>query len=148
MAVGAGVGGLVAEQHTILGGFAHDWTWTGREGDAESVFRFDSGVHDVSGNWPGGPVHGILSRLGLEDALDWKRLDHRFLLDGEPFDVPRGWDAYVDALVARMARASRRWRSATRSPPRRSSPAFSTRRRRASGRRAPATRARSRARRW
>ena len=114
--VGAGVGGLVAgallarsgkrvlvaEQHTIPGGFAHNWTWTGRDGDAEPVFRFDSGVHDVSGNWPGGPVHGIQSRLGLEDALEWKRLDHRFMLDERPFDVPRGWDAYVDALVAQV----------------------------------------------
>jgi phytoene dehydrogenase-like protein len=114
--VGAGIGGLVAgallarsgkrvlvaEQHTVPGGFAHNWTWAGRDGDAAPVFRFDSGVHDVSGTWPDGPVHGILARLGLENAIEWKRLDHRFLLQGAPFDVPRGWEAYVDALATRV----------------------------------------------
>jgi len=124
--VGAGIGGLVAgallarsgarvlvaEQHTIPGGFSQNWTRTGRDGDAEPVFRFDAGVHDVSGTWPGGPVHGVLARLGLEDAVEWRRLDHRFLFDGAPFDVPRGWDAYVEALAARVPQDASRLRVA------------------------------------
>jgi len=114
--VGAGIGGLtaaallaqsglkvlVAEQHTAPGGYAHTWGWTGRDGAATLPFRFDSGVHDVSGVWPGGPVHGVLARLGLGEAIAWQRLQHRFVTDGKAFDVPTEWDAYVDAMAARL----------------------------------------------
>lgn len=113
--VGAGIGGLtagallaqaglrvlVAEQHSVPGGFAHNWTWTGQDGENKPVFRFDSGVHDVSGVWDGGPVHGILTRLGLREGIEWKGLQHRYVTDGRVFDVPPGWDAYVQALAAR-----------------------------------------------
>ena len=113
--VGAGLGGLTAgalladaglrvmvlEQHVVAGGFAHTWLRKGRDGDARPVFRFDSGIHDVSGVWEGAPVHGLLRRLGVHQRLDWRRMDHRFVHDGATFDVPRGWEAYVDALAAR-----------------------------------------------
>lgn len=114
--VGAGIGGLtaaallaqsglrvlVAEQHDRPGGFAHNWTWTGRDDGGELQFRFDSGVHDVSGVWDGGPVHGILERLGLADRIEWVALRHRFVTDGEVFDVPADWEGYVDALARRF----------------------------------------------
>jgi all-trans-retinol 13,14-reductase len=114
--VGAGLGGLTAgalladaglkvtvfEQHVVAGGFAHHWLRKGRDGDARPVFRFDGGVHDVSGWWDGGPVHGLFERLGLLERIDWRRLDHRFVTDGEVFDVARGWDAYVAQLAARF----------------------------------------------
>ena len=114
--IGAGIGGLsagallaqaglrvlVAEQHLVPGGFAHNWNWTGQDGQARPAFRFDSGVHDVSGVWDGGPVHGILARLGLGDAIEWKPLQHRFLTDGDIFDVPSGWAAYVNAMAERF----------------------------------------------
>jgi all-trans-retinol 13,14-reductase len=116
--VGAGLGGLTAaallaqaglrvtvfEQHVVPGGFAHTWLRKGHDGDARPVFRFDSGVHDVSGVWQGAPVHGLLRRLGVLDRLDWRRMDHRHVLNGTRFDVPRGWDAYVEALASRFPR--------------------------------------------
>lgn len=111
--VGAGLGGLtsaallaqaglhvtVIEQHDVAGGFSHTWLRKGRDGDARPIFRFDSGVHDVSGWWDGGPVRGVLQRLRLEQRLEWRRLDHRYVSDERAFDVPRDWQDYVEQLA-------------------------------------------------
>lgn len=111
--VGAGLGGLtaaallaqsglrvvVAEQHVLPGGFAHTWLRKGKDGAARPVFRFDSGVHDISGWWDGAPVHGVFRRLGLEQRLDWRRLDHRYVTAHGRFDVPRLWEDYVEQLA-------------------------------------------------
>jgi len=111
--VGAGIGGLTAaalladaglrvavfEQHSVAGGFAHHWTRSARDpATGERVaFRFDAGVHDVSGWHRGGTVRRLFERLGIADD-DWRRLDHRYLLDGHTIDVPRDWRAYVRLL--------------------------------------------------
>ncbi len=114
--VGAGLGGLTAgalladaglrvtvlEQHVVAGGFAHNWLRKGHDGLARPVFRFDSGIHDVSGVWDGAPVHGLLRRLRVYHRLDWRRMDHRFQDASGRIDVPRGWDAYVALLAARF----------------------------------------------
>ena len=111
--IGAGIGGLTAaalladsglkvivcEQHVVPGGFAHNWQRVARERDAAShdklVFRFDSGVHDVSGWQPGGPVRSVFECLGIANDVAWKRLDHRYVLDGKTIDVPRDWRLYA-----------------------------------------------------
>ncbi len=124
--VGAGLGGLtaaallsqsglrviVAEQHVLPGGFSHTWMRKGKDGVARPVFRFDSGVHDISGWWDGAPVHGVFRRLGLEHRLDWRRLDHRYVTAHGTVDVPRSWDDYVDQLAAAFPTASSGIRSA------------------------------------
>jgi all-trans-retinol 13,14-reductase len=72
--VGAGIGGLTAaallanaglrvavfEQHDVPGGFAHGWTRSARDPlTGERVtFRFDAGVHDVSGTQRWTPILG------------------------------------------------------------------------------------------
>jgi phytoene dehydrogenase-like protein len=118
--IGAGIGGLTAaalladaglhvqvfEQHNVPGGFAHNWLRRARGRDPVTgkplVFRFDSGVHDVSGWYEGGTVQSVFERLGIADATAWRRLDHRYVIDGDTIDVPREWRAYVEQLVLRF----------------------------------------------
>lgn len=114
--IGAGAGGLTAaallaragmkvavfEQHDKPGGFCHSWQATATVDGEARTFRFDGGVHDVSSWHEGGTVRAVLTALGLETAIDWRRLDHRFVHDGASFQPPRGWDDYVEALAARF----------------------------------------------
>ena len=114
--VGAGIGGLTAaallaragarvvvvDRHDKPGGFCHGWTGTVGTEAGMLAFRFDAGVHDVSGWFDGGPVRALLHRLDLGDAIEWRRLDHAYVdASGTRWDAPRGWDAFVDALAAR-----------------------------------------------
>lgn len=116
--IGAGMGGLTAaallaeaglkvevfEQHDLPGGFAHNWLRRARVRDPETgaplVFRFDSGVHDVSGWHEGGTVRNLFDRLGIAAPGDWARLDHRYVIDGLALDVPRDWQEWRDRLAA------------------------------------------------
>lgn len=116
--VGAGIGGLTAaalltqaglnvrvfEQHVVPGGFAHTWLRRARLRDPQTgkalVFRFDSGVHDVSGWHPGGPVRAMFERLGIAGDCRWERLDHRYTLAGRTISVSRDWRAYAADLAA------------------------------------------------
>jgi phytoene dehydrogenase-like protein len=115
--IGAGIGGLTAaalladagltvaviEQHDVPGGFAHTWIRRARVRDPETgaplIFRFDSGVHDVSGWYPGGTVRSVFERLGIAHDDEWVRLDHRYVFDGRALDVPRDWHAWVELLA-------------------------------------------------
>lgn len=114
--VGAGLGGLTAaallaragarvavfEQHDKPGGFCHCWEGVLVDGAGRRTFRFDGGVHDISGYFDGGTVKNLLHRLELDAALSWRRMDHTFVHDGQRWDVPRGWDAFVAALALRF----------------------------------------------
>jgi phytoene dehydrogenase-like protein len=115
--IGAGIGGLTAaalladaglrvevfEQHDLPGGFAHTWVRRARLRSPETgeplIFRFDSGVHDVSGWHRGGTVRNLFDRLGIAAADDWLRLDHRYVIDGLALEVPRDWQAWRDRLA-------------------------------------------------
>ena len=109
--VGAGLGGLtaaallasaglkvvVAEQHTVPGGFAHTWLRKAWHDGIPRVFRFDAGVHDISGAHDGGAVHGILTRLGI--TLDWVRMTHSTMVGGVQASVPHDGREYVELLA-------------------------------------------------
>lgn len=115
--IGAGIGGLTAaalladsglkvvvcEQHVVPGGFAHSWQRVGGRDPATGaklLFRFDAGVHDISGWQQGGPVRRVFERLGIADDMQWQRLDHRYVVDGHSLDVSRDWRGYVRQLGA------------------------------------------------
>jgi all-trans-retinol 13,14-reductase len=110
--IGAGIGGLtaaalladaglkviIAEHHVVPGGFCHTFVRKARHQGRPYLYRFDSGPHDFSGLWPGGPVTSILQRLGVAERLEWLRLDHTYRLPGFTLDVPRDWRDYVREL--------------------------------------------------
>jgi all-trans-retinol 13,14-reductase len=119
--VGAGLGGLttaallaqnglrvtVLEQHNVPGGFCHSWFRQIQTNGVRRQFRFDGGVHDVSGVWSGGPVDVLLHRLGLGDAIEWNYLDKSFFSDGlGRIDAPREWDKWVAELKHRVPDAA------------------------------------------
>ncbi len=110
--IGAGMGGLtsaallarsglrviVAEQHVLAGGFCHSWLRKARHKGKQVLFRFDSGVHDISGCHPGGSIRGILDRLGAGDRINWLRMTHESTLGDKRVAIPEDWREYVALL--------------------------------------------------
>lgn len=110
--VGAGLGGLTAaallarrgrrvlvlEQHYLAGGFCTSWPRVVRRGPERLRYVFDAGVHDVSGLGPRGPVRSLLRQLGRENALDWRRVGHEYVLPGLRLKVPHRAADLVERL--------------------------------------------------
>ena len=114
--VGAGIGGLttaallanaglkvaVFEAHVLAGGFCHNFLRKERRDGKSYLYRFDAGPHDFSGLFPGGPLTGVLDRLGLGEAIEWRRLDHGYVFDGERLEPARDWRDYAHQLGERF----------------------------------------------
>jgi all-trans-retinol 13,14-reductase len=110
--IGAGIGGLTAaallgdaglkvklfDHHVMAGGFCHSYLRKAHHDNKPVVYRFDAGPHDFSGVWPGGPISGVLQRLGVADRIQWKRVNHSYRLGDRGIDVPDDWREYVGVL--------------------------------------------------
>lgn len=110
--VGAGIGGLSAaalladaglrvvvfDQHVLPGGYCHHYPRKAHHQGKPILYRFDAGPHDFSGVWDGGTIHGLLTRLGVADRIDWKRVDHTYLTKDGRIDPPRDWRQYAREL--------------------------------------------------
>ena len=89
---------LVLEQHYLPGGWTQSFSLNG--------YRFSPGVHYVGEMHEGGSCRSLYEGLGLSEHLAWTELnpdgfDH-FLIDGERFDVPAGFDKFLARLIARF----------------------------------------------
>ncbi len=109
--IGAGIGGLAAaallaarglkvlalEAHRRPGGNCASW----RRSIGGKTFVFDSGVQDISGLSPRGPLHNFLKQLGLENRIAWKRVTHLYWRNG----VKVAGAETAAAFVANLSRA-------------------------------------------
>lgn len=114
--IGAGVGGLTAaallaraglavavyERQAVPGGFCSNWHRRAASVPGSPAFRFEAGVHDISGVWEGGAVLGLLRHLAIAERLTWLPVSHHQWADGVIVDQPRGWEAYVSSITERF----------------------------------------------
>ena len=111
--IGAGIGGLttgallakrgfkvlLVEAHNRPGGYCSCWSRPAPDG---GTFRFDAGVQDFSGLGTRGPIRQLLRSLDREQAIDWRRVRHRYCRDGIGLDVPDDPADLVAALSAKF----------------------------------------------
>lgn len=110
--VGAGVAGLsaaallarsgrrvlVCEAHDRPGGYCSQWRRTLRQQAGPVPFVFDAGVHDVSGLHDRGGVQALLRHLGVEDRLDWRRMDRDMVIPAGTVRLGPGRDGVAAAI--------------------------------------------------
>nr|WP_243850988.1 NAD(P)/FAD-dependent oxidoreductase [Rhizomicrobium electricum] len=108
--IGAGIGGLtaasllaarglkvlVAETHYQCGG--NCTSWRRRVAGHPGLFTFDSGVQDISGLGPSGPVTNLLGQIGA--SIAWERVHHLYWIDGIRVAAGQSQQAFEDALCA------------------------------------------------
>lgn len=73
---------LLLESHRVVGGNCASWSRMVPVAGKRARFLFDSGVQDISGLGPRGPVRNLLRQLGAEDRLLWHRVRHQYWRDG------------------------------------------------------------------
>ena len=93
----AGLRTLVLEQWDVAGGCSHVFR-------RRRKFEFDVGLHYIGDCGPGGTVSKILGGLGLAGRIEFLEMDpdgfDTLLFPGLEFRVPRGWDRYLERLLA------------------------------------------------
>ena len=87
---------LVLEQYDVAGGCSQTFR-------RKNQWQFDVGLHYIGGAKTG-EIARILSGLGLDDRIEFPELDpdgfDTLVFPDLEFKVPKGWDNYVNRLVA------------------------------------------------
>ncbi|RJX28815.1 MAG: SDR family NAD(P)-dependent oxidoreductase [Desulfurivibrio sp.] len=110
--IGAGIGGLTAgallakrgkrvlvlDQHSKPGGFCTSWERQVKRNGKTLRFVFDAGVHDILGLGGHGHIRKLLRDLDVENRIEWRRVDHQYIVDDLRISVPRDLDRYIDLL--------------------------------------------------
>jgi phytoene dehydrogenase-like protein/acyl-CoA thioesterase FadM len=110
--IGAGIGGLTAgallakrgkrvlvlDQHSKPGGFCTSWERQVNHNGKNLRYVFDAGVHDILGLGGHGHIRKLLRDLGVENKIEWRRVDHQYIVDDLHISVPRGLDGYIALL--------------------------------------------------
>ncbi|GGQ81999.1 phytoene desaturase family protein [Couchioplanes azureus] len=93
----AGKRTLVLEQNQVAGGCSQVFRRKGNR------YEFDVGMHYIGECHPGGRMTAALRGLGLQDRVQFRRLDpdgHSTLVfPGLTFRVPSDWDTYLARLI-------------------------------------------------
>ena len=99
----AGKSVLVLEQHYLPGGWCHTFPLGG--------YRFSPGVHYIGELQEGQMMRNVFEGLGIGGDLTFFELDpdgyDRVLIDGEYFDIPRGWGNLESRLKDRFPKDSK-----------------------------------------
>lgn len=86
---------LVLEAHDVPGGYAHTFE--------VGKYRFCAQVHYVFGCGEGEPIHELLRRTGLHEAVRFHRLDpegfDHIVVAGERYRIPNGLEKFRDRLT-------------------------------------------------
>jgi len=120
--IGSGLGGLTSAAYLTAGGLRTLVLEKNQvAGGCSQVFRragnkyeFDVGVHYIGECHPEGAITMALHGLGLDTKIEFRELDPdgftTLVFPGLTFRVPRGWDAYLERLIAAFPGEERRLR--------------------------------------
>ncbi|HAK59113.1 MAG TPA: hypothetical protein DCO77_01850, partial [Nitrospiraceae bacterium] len=118
--VGSGIGGLsaaallakqgkrvlVIEQHDKPGGFCTSWERFVQLNGKKLRFIFEAGVHDIANFGGYSNTSDILRSLDVADRIEWRRVDHEYILPGFRLKVPRELADYVGILCEQFPKES------------------------------------------
>ncbi|MGB8603397.1 MAG: NAD(P)/FAD-dependent oxidoreductase [Rhizomicrobium sp.] len=108
--IGAGIGGLsaaallaargcrvlVLEAHRTVGGNCVSWQRAVTVDGRKLRFVFDSGVQDISGLGPRGPLRNLLRQLKALDRLVWHPVRHAYCKEGMWLDGAQGVPRFIE----------------------------------------------------
>jgi len=110
--VGSGIGGLsaaallskqgkrvlVVEQHDKPGGFCTSWERSVKHDNRNLSFVFEAGVHDIALFGDYSHTLKTLGNIGASDRIEWRRVDHEYIIGDLRLKVPRELSAYIHLL--------------------------------------------------
>ena len=88
----------IIEQHIKIGGFCTSWERCINVEGQTFRYIFDAGVHDIFGLGPHGHVRSLLNDLGVQDKIEWRRVEHQYIFPDLQIQVPSNIEDYITLL--------------------------------------------------